>query len=121
MKLTQFTFQMSMKTIMEAYEMGEGYINVPHLPEHEIDPESGEPLDEVPPQYVGHGWFAKRLDRIGCNERIDINHLMDTCPAEGGKFTCDIWVVFSRRASSKCRPCMPRPPTYIGWAKKNED
>ena len=100
--------------------MGEGYINVPHLPEHEVDPESGEPLDEVPSPYLGHGWFAKRLDRIGCNERIDMNHLMNTLPPSK-ELVRDIWIVFSRRASAKCRPCMPPPPTYIGWAKKNED
>ena len=120
MKLSQFTFQQSAKMIMEAYEMGEGYINVPHLSEHEIDPETGEPLDEVPPPYIGHGWFAKRLDRIGYNERIDINHLIETCPLDEGKLIHDIWVLFSRRASDKCHPCMPPPPTYIGWAKKNE-
>ena len=113
MKLTQFTFQMSMKTIMEAYEMGEGYMNVPHLEEHTIDPETGEPLDEVPPPYIGHGWFVKRLSQIGCNERIDMNHLLDTLPSSSRE---NIWIVFSRRASSQCRPCMPPPPTYIGWA-----
>jgi len=106
-----------MKMIMEAYEMGEGYINVPHLTEHVIDPETGEPLGEVPDPFVGHGWFAKRLDLIGCNERIDINHIMKTCPVD----VSDIWVVFSRRASAKCRPCSSPRPTYIGWAKKNEE
>lgn len=115
MKLTQFTFQQSTKMIMEAYEMGEGYLNAPHLVEHEVDPESGEPLDEVPPPYIGHGWFIKRFNEISPADIVNIDHLLETCPREQWDNTC---IVFSRRASGKCRPCMPPPPTYIGWCLK---
>ncbi len=120
MKLTQFTFKPHAKMIMEAYEMGEGFMNVPSLTEHTIDPETGDPLDEVPSPYIGYGWFAKRLDRIGCDERIDMEHLTDTLPPSK-ELVRDIWIIFSRRASTKCRPCRAPQPTYIGWAKKNEE
>ncbi len=115
MKLNNFTFYSSTKMIMESYEIGEGYINVPHLSEHNIDPLTGEPLDEIPPPYMGHGWFVKSFSNIGPTDIVNIEHLLDTCPREQW---ADTFIVFSRRASVKCRPCMPPPPTYIGWAKK---
>lgn len=100
--------------IMEAYEMGEGYLNTPHLSEHMIDPDTGKPLDEVPPPYIGYGWFVKRFDQIGPIDSVNIEHIMK-CPREHWD---NMFIVFSHRASTRCRPMATPPPTYIGWAKK---
>jgi hypothetical protein len=117
MKLSHFVYSNS-KHIFDAYECGYGYLNTPDKDEHIMQQEGKiwHPTENAESQYIGYGWYAKKLSDIEreSTEIFNMQHFADTFDFKKNSMD-NVYIVFSERRASVMRPMRPPPPTYIGW------
>lgn len=108
-------------TYVSMYEHGYGFLNVPNKTKFSChssicDKNVFVPNETAEKPYIGYGWFLRSLCDIRFNEKIDTEHLMTKLNLQQLKQE-SIFVVFSRRASSKLNPCVSQEPIYIGFCR----
>lgn len=99
--------------IVDMYEHGSGFKNVPDQVAHLIDPVTMRPKGVPGSPYIGYGWYVKHISEITSDTVIDMDHILAN-PLED---IMKIYIVFSERKSTACRPCEPLAPQYIGFCK----
>lgn len=119
MKLTNFVFA-DHAPMFDCYEAGYGFRNTPHLDSHVMVQNEDKFIvnDIIDSPYVGFGWYAKKLTSIQreCAEYFPLQHFMNSFMESKLKNMENVYIIFSERRSTQCRPCASPPPTYIGWA-----
>jgi len=98
--------------IIDSYEAGSGWKNIPDKEFHVINELTLRPVDKTGSPYVGYGWYLKHIKEIKIDDIINMDHIMDNL---NGQDIMKIYVIFSERKSTQCRPCSPPTPTYIGF------
>lgn len=101
-------------SLMDMYENGYGFKNIPDNDIHFLDPTTGRSKYTPEPPYIGYGWYVKHIKKIQNTDIIDMQHLMSNIDPTDFN---NIYVIFSERKSSICRPCEAPPPQYIGFCK----
>ena len=101
-------------SLLESYEYGTGFKNIPDNTMHIIDPVSFRPSGKPEGSYLGYGWYLKPLKDIQSTDIVNMNHLMANMDQEDFNRT---YVVFSEMKTTACRPCEPPPPRYAGICK----
>lgn len=116
MKLTNITLS-DTAAYVSMYEQGYGYHNVPHEDVADVVLKDDKFVCVTPTvsPYIGHGWFALKLNSIKMDSDLKVNLEHFTTTYTSNEPLSNVCVLFTYRRSAKCLPCDPPPPTYIGW------
>lgn len=99
---------------IDLYEMGTGWKNVPDKETYVIDKISMRPIDKPDSPYIGYGWYLKHIKEIKIDDNLNMSHIMNNIHPED---TMNLYIIFSERRSTRCRPCAPPQPVYIGFCR----